>query len=285
MSKFFPCLLIIVCLTNFNPVNAQLPLPEGNLEFKCSDPILSRLQTHIVQQGETIETIADIYALSVTTIISVNPSLENNALTVGQKLAIPPFNGIRVQVPTGLQWQDIAEAYGVRQDVLFELNGCVVTPELIFIPGVNWREIARQDNNYQGFNYYPLETKPSIGLNYGWQETPQNGRFFHSGVDFLAPVGSSVFASADGIVVFVGNEPNYGFLVIINHGLGRQTRYAHLSRVNVKIEDEIQAGSLIGQVGLTGKPDIADSHLHFEVRIQTPQGWISQDPMLNLPQN
>ncbi len=84
------------------------------------------------------------------------------------------------------------------------------------------------------------------------------------------------------MVVFVGQEPKYGFLVIINHGQGKQTRYAHLSRVNVKIEDNILAGAIIGQVGQTGTPDLSESHLHFEVRIKTPQGWMSQNPLSRL---
>ncbi len=276
--------LLTTFLPYSTPINAQLPRLDNIPEFQCSEPILSRLQTHIVQTGETLETIANSYGVTVETIISLNATLQNNSLTVGQKLEIPPFNGIKVKVPTGVKWRDIAEAYGVRQDVLFELNGCVKNPDIVFIPGVNWTAITRQEKNYQGLSYHPLGQKTTVGLNYGWQEN-QGDKFFHSGVDLLAPLGSSVLAVEDGIVVFVGNEPNYGFVIIINHNGGRQTRYAHLSRVNVKIEDNVKAGNLIGQVGNTGNPDLPQSHLHFEVRIQTPQGWITQDPLLNLPQN
>jgi murein DD-endopeptidase MepM/ murein hydrolase activator NlpD len=74
-------------------------------------------------------------------------------------------------------------------------------------------------------------------------------------------------------------------LIIINHEGGRQTRYAHLSQVKVKVEEQVKAGDVIGQVGKTGNPDLVEPHLHFEVRLQTPQGWITQDPLLNLPQN
>jgi murein DD-endopeptidase MepM/ murein hydrolase activator NlpD len=160
----------------------------------------------------------------------------------------------------------------------------VKNPEIVFIPGLNWGGKIQQDKNYQGLTYYPLSEFRPVGLNYGWQQKG-NKKFFHSGVDLLTDLSNSVFAVDDGIVVFVGQEPEYGLLIVINHTNGRQTRYAHLSRVNVTIEDSVIGGSLIGQVGNSGNPDITEPHLHFEVRVQTPQGWITQDPILNLPQN
>jgi murein DD-endopeptidase MepM/ murein hydrolase activator NlpD len=85
-------------------------------------------------------------------------------------------------------------------------------------------------------------------------------------------------------VIYVGQEGAYGNLVVINHLGRRQTRYAHLSRVTVRIDQRVRAGDVIGAVGTTGQPDIIPPHLHFEVRLDTPVGWTAQDPALHLPQ-
>ena len=92
---------------------------QDNLSSVCNEPILSRLQTHRVASGETIESIASSYNLLPATLVFLN-SLEGKTLSVGEEIAIPPFNGIRVQVPTGATWKDLEGAYGIRADVLFE---------------------------------------------------------------------------------------------------------------------------------------------------------------------
>ncbi len=85
-----------------------------------------------------------------------------------------------------------------------------------------------------------------------------------------------------GIIAFVGQQGNYGNLVVINHQGGRQTRYAHLSRIAVREGQQVKVGTPLGTVGSTGSPDINPSHLHFEVRFNSPSGWVAQDPELHL---
>lgn len=280
------CLALLAWPNNLSGLISQLPRIENIPEFKCSAPILSRLERHVIRQGETVESIAEVYGLLAETLIRLNPILKQNPLPVGKEIQVPPFNGIRLEVSAGVTWQELAKAYGVRPDVLFELNGCAKTPKIVFIPGVSWHSSESRPKDYTGLSTYPLPTPAEIGLGYGWHNSPDSGtRFFHSGVDLLTPIGTSVLSAEDGIVAFVGNESNYGFLVVINHPGKRQTRYAHLSRINVKIGSEVKAGDIIGEVGNSGKPDLNASHLHFEVRYQTPQGWIAQDPELHLPQN
>ena len=280
------CLVMLVLPHNIYGLISQLPRIDHMPELKCPAPILSRLESHLIRQGETVESIANIYGLLPETLMRLNPILKQNPLPVGKEIQIPPFNGIRIQVPAGVTWQELAKAYGVRPDVLFELNGCTKIPQIVFIPGVSWHSSDSRPSDYTGLSAYPLPAPAEIGLGYGWHNLPDSGtRFFHSGVDLLAPIGTSVLAAEAGIVAYVGNESNYGFLVVINHPGGRQTRYAHLSRINVKIGSEVQAGEIIAEVGNSGKPDLNASHLHFEVRYQTPQGWIAQDPALHLPQN
>jgi murein DD-endopeptidase MepM/ murein hydrolase activator NlpD len=101
-----------------------------------------------------------------------------------------------------------------------------------------------------------------IGDGYG----PRGNRF-HAGIDFPAPTGAAVGAARSGRVVFAGwGGSGWGTLVVIAHGNGVRTRYAHLSRVAVKLGQSVGAGSTIGFVGATGTA--TGPHLHFEVVVR-----------------
>ena len=101
--------------------------------------------------------------------------------------------------------------------------------------------------------------------NYGWRIDPFNSvRTFHEGMDFMAEIGTPAHAAAGGVVVFSDFHPQYGNMLEIDHGNGLLTRYAHLSKRNVKTGDVVLSGSQIGQVGNTGRS--TGPHLHFEVR-------------------
>lgn len=255
---------------------------ETSPEWDCGEGILSRLQSHTIAQGETLPSIAAQYGLLPETLVRLNPIL-GQSFPVGQNILIPPFNGVRLEVPTGATWKDLEKAYGVRADVLFEINGCQEQPTVVFVPGVSWSptQDPRQEN-YTGLGGYPLPAIASSGMSYGWQENPATGEsIFHSGIDLLASPGTPVLAAAGGTVLFVGNEGPYGMLIVIDHGGNRQTRYAHLSRFGVEIGQSVNTGDVIGAVGVTGKPDITQPHLHFEVRYRLPIGWVAQDPMLH----
>ncbi|HEY7388088.1 MAG TPA: M23 family metallopeptidase [Bryobacteraceae bacterium] len=91
------------------------------------------------------------------------------------------------------------------------------------------------------------------------------GTEFHTGIDISAPSGTPVRATADGIVVSSGWSGGYGRLVVIDHGGGTQTYYAHLSRFYVETGQEVRGGELVGAVGATGR--VTAPHLHYEVRI------------------
>jgi murein DD-endopeptidase MepM/ murein hydrolase activator NlpD len=246
----------------------------------CPSPVLSRLKRHKIIAGETVQSIAQQYKLLPETLLRLNPILKAKTVPVGKEILIPPFNGIRIESPKGATWKDLGEAYGISSDVLFELNGCVKSPNIVFIPGTNWSSTRKKD--YIGLSGYPLPSVAPLGLKYGWQPNPiSQQRLFHSGVDLLAEVDTPVLAAERGDVVFVGQEGAYGILIVINHPGDRQTRYAHLSRVNVKMGQSVQLGDVIGAVGTTGQPDIATPHLHFEVRTKLSLGWVAQDPEIH----
>jgi murein DD-endopeptidase MepM/ murein hydrolase activator NlpD len=87
---------------------------------------------------------------------------------------------------------------------------------------------------------------------------------FHAGLDFAAPQGTPVYATADGIVKLAGNTGDgYGNHVIINHGYGYQTLYGHLFRIKARVGQKVKRGEVIGWVGSTGKS--TGPHLHYEV--------------------
>ena len=91
------------------------------------------------------------------------------------------------------------------------------------------------------------------------------GRRAHKGLDMAGPVGTPIYATADGIVGRSQWVRGYGKYIEINHGNNIQTRYGHMSRLNVKANARVKAGDLIGFMGSTGRS--TGSHLHYEVRI------------------
>jgi murein DD-endopeptidase MepM/ murein hydrolase activator NlpD len=275
-------LLLILLVSVIPPI---FNLAQTSSSQLCPTPVLSRLQHHQVVSGESLSSIAQNYNLIPETLIRLNPNLKKRSVRVGQKVLIPPFNGIRIEVPSGATWSDLATAYGIRADVLFEINGCVKIPTVVYIPGINWQigEKTRQ-KDYMGLEKYPLPFPARVGLTYGWHRNPTTRQsFFHGGIDLLAQEGTSVLAADTGKVVFAAQEGTYGFLVVVNHGDDRQTRYAHLNRFQVKIGQTVQGGDVVGLVGKTGRPDLLESHLHFEVRYKFPVGWVAQDPVTHLP--
>jgi murein DD-endopeptidase MepM/ murein hydrolase activator NlpD len=101
--------------------------------------------------------------------------------------------------------------------------------------------------------------------NYGWRIDPFTGqRAFHEGIDVMAEVGTPIYAAAGGVVIFAGKHPQYGNMVEIDHGNGLVTRYAHASKLLVKVGDLVVRGVQIAKVGKTGRA--TGAHLHFEVR-------------------
>lgn len=88
---------------------------------------------------------------------------------------------------------------------------------------------------------------------------------FHKGQDISAPTGTSVIATADGVVVTAGWQRGYGRVVYVDHGNGISTRYGHLSRIDVAVGQIIKRGEQLGLVGSSGRSTAP--HLHYEVRI------------------
>jgi len=103
-----------------------------------------------------------------------------------------------------------------------------------------------------------------LSSSFGWREHPVTGGMkFHKGVDIAMPVGREVQSARGGEVTFAGEQGAYGLTVIVDHGGGASTRYAHLSELRVKTGDVVGDGQLLGLSGRTGR--VTGAHLHFEV--------------------
>ena len=109
-------------------------------------------------------------------------------------------------------------------------------------------------NNATMTSGYGLRWHPVIG-----------GRRQHKGVDLAQPVGTPVYATADGVISKAEWFSSYGLFISVEHGGNIQTRYGHLSRLNVAAGQTVHKGDLIGYVGSTGRS--TGPHLHYEVRI------------------
>lgn len=114
--------------------------------------------------------------------------------------------------------------------------------------------------------------------NFGSRTDPFLGSVaFHAGIDFRSPSGEPVEATAPGRVVAAGPNGGYGNMVEIDHGRGLATRYAHLSKIDVDVGQEVRRGTVIGEVGSTGRS--TGPHLHYETRVNgiavNPETYLS----------
>lgn len=113
----------------------------------------------------------------------------------------------------------------------------------------------------------PVAAQPAAGVTsrYGWRPDPLNGQHrFHAGLDLRAAYGQEVRAATEGTVTFAGEKPGYGLVVVVSHGSGLETRYAHLSASDVVEGARVEAGQVIARSGSSGRA--TGPHLHFEVR-------------------
>lgn len=129
--------------------------------------------------------------------------------------------------------------------------------------------LQRLDGEVKPATYIPSGrpvAKLSMTSNFGVRSDPFNGGArMHKGIDIPGPIGTPIYATADGIVSRAGWASGYGNLVQISHGGGMETRYGHMSKLIVAANSYVRRGQLIGLMGSTGRS--TGSHLHYEVRV------------------
>ncbi|MTI48593.1 MAG: M23 family metallopeptidase [Firmicutes bacterium] len=108
-------------------------------------------------------------------------------------------------------------------------------------------------------------TKGSITSPFGYRKDPfTGGTDFHSGIDIANWYGTKVKAAGSGVVTFAGYNGSYGYVIVVKHGYGYESIYAHNRKLLVKVGDRIKKGQVISEMGSTGRS--TGPHLHFEVR-------------------
>ncbi len=165
-------------------------------------------------------------------------------------------------------------------------NGRIIAAEIINKKGTHQAIWYPKENDYytfggealkRSFLQAPLEIS-RVTSGFGSRYHPVHGYHHeHAGIDFSAPIGTHVFSSADGVVSFVGTQRGYGRIVIIEHGKGISTRYAHLSGFSqIQVGQKVNQGDLIAFVGQSGTA--TGPHLHYEYRVDE----VAKNPLLVL---
>lgn len=251
--------------------------------------------THVVQDGETLSSIAERYGLQVTTIIWENDINEKANLKPGQELRILPVDGIRHKVARGETIYTIAKKYGLEDeaeaqkivnypfneflnDETFELatGQFIVIPDGIEVAApVAQRQIAQGSRT--GATITPDAGAVTATGSFVWPASgriTQGYRFYHKALDIANRSAGPILAADSGTVVVAGwvDNSGYGNRVMVDHGNGMVTLYAHLSVVQVKVGQRVNRGDILGQMGSTGRS--TGIHLHFEVRT----GGVQQNP-------
>ena len=124
---------------------------------------------------------------------------------------------------------------------------------------------------------FPLR-QGRVSSPFGLRSDPFTGHpRFHNGIDLAAPIGTEVMAAREGVVAETGSNSLYGKYVVIAHAGSYQTVYGHLSRIDVRLNERVNSGRIIGRVGMTGRT--TGPHLHFEIRRKGK----ARDPVELLP--
>jgi murein DD-endopeptidase MepM/ murein hydrolase activator NlpD len=263
-------------------------LPEVELQRS----VRTSVTVYTVQPGDSVLGIAQKFGLEGNSLLWANPRLADNPdfLQVGQALNILPVNGALHTVAKGESLDAIAARYKVKPEVISGYIGNAITDTTslavgmqLIIPGGIKPYVARQVTAYQGTA--PANAKVGSG-NFVW---PTSGyvsqRYWegHRAIDIAGRgnaggKGAPVLAADAGYVAATQvSSTGYGRMVIIDHGNGFQTLYAHLETFYVEVGQSVARGEAIGKVGSTGNS--TGPHLHFEVI----QNGVRRNPFNYLP--
>ena len=253
--------------------------------------------TYTVQRGDSLFSIADEFGLKPETILWGNfDILEDNPhmLKTDQNLKILPVNGTYYQWDEDDHLNQIASFFKVEPQVVLEYPGnrfdlTEATPAdpgiepgaWLIIPGgkraiKDWGPPAITRSNPASARYYGpghcgAVYEGAIGIGtFVWPTTSRNISGYtydpvvHPAIDIGGQVGNAIYAVDNGVVVYAGwSDWGYGYLIVIDHGTGWQSAYAHLSAVGVGCGQSVFQGTMIGGLGSTGNS--SGPHLHFEM--------------------
>lgn len=244
--------------------------------------------TYTVREGDLFSDIAARHGMSAETLAELNPEVDPAAILEGDVVTISkavPLMSIRT---TEIVAEEVMIEHNVEYvysssywegDSFVTTKGSdgakIVTSELVYVDGeLQETTVLSEEVTVEPVTevitlgtrnfILPFPGYKQITSTFGWRT--YNGRADnHTGLDFAGAYGSRVIASYSGTVVHASWKGNYGNCVIIDHGNGYKTLYAHNSRLAVKVGDYVEQGDTIAYVGSTGKS--SGPHCHFEIII------------------
>jgi murein DD-endopeptidase MepM/ murein hydrolase activator NlpD len=244
--------------------------------------------TYVVEFGDTVSDIALGFGLAPETVMWSNPSLGDNPdlLRVGQELVILPVDGVYHQVGEEDTIEGIATTYKVEPGGIINYSLNELDPDeptiqqgqWLIVPGGTKPYVPRTVTAYSG----PVSEDATKGTGiFGWPASGSITQGYwaaHPGLDIAGWLGAPITASDSGHVVAAGwDDTGYGYFVVVDHGNGFQTLYAHLQAYYKDAGDDVAKGETIAEMGSTGNS--TGPHLHFEIR----QGTIQRNPYGFLP--
>ncbi len=259
---------------------------DGSLALSADfKPVSDQISLYTVREGDTVSGIAAMYDVTPNTIRSANDIGQNESIKPGQVIVVLPVTGLRYTTKKGDTLASIAKAAGVdateiatfnglSTDQVLALNTTIIIPDAdsAFGPGHNdtSKDTSKNTKLAKNANKKTTKTVKKVGGS-GYYACPINairtqGVHGHNGVDYAAPVGTSIIAAADGEVMIsrTGWNGGYGTYIVIKHANGTQTLYAHMSQLNVNPGEKVVKGQVIGKMGNTGQS--TGPHVHFEIR-------------------
>lgn len=234
------------------------------------------VQAYEVVRGDTLSEIAAAFGLQTETLLWANDLSDADLLSIGQRLRIPPVDGVIHQVQEGDTLESLAAKYKVEPSAiqgyaangLKEAGSLVVGSELI-IPGGEKEERWRPRPAVRGVTRPQViasSAAPPSAAGFAWPTYGPIFQYFsgyHPGIDISPPYGTPVYAAASGRVVETPRTRDFGLYVLVDHGDGFRTMYSHLSGFAVEPGEGVERGELLGWVGTSG---IATGpHLDFRI--------------------
>ena len=242
--------------------------------------------SYTVENGDTISSIANKFKISINTILWSNNLTAYSLIRPGNKLTILPVSGTVYTVKSGDTIGQIARQFGVEEDDIYKYNNIsrgLKIGKTIIIPGgkkmaepapettLAKNSIVTKTHNAVAVIEKLVNPKqaPESGTRLLWptegHRITQYYSWRHTAIDIANHVGTPLYAADDGTVIFAGWSNGYGNNVVIDHGGGMKTRYAHASRLFVKVGQSVDRGEEIAAMGSTGWS--TGPHIHFEVMI------------------
>jgi murein DD-endopeptidase MepM/ murein hydrolase activator NlpD len=238
------------------------------------------ISEYTVKGGDSIGRIAAEFGVSVATILHENKLSETDYIKPGQTLKILPTTGLKHEVKDGETLDAISKKYQVNLEIILEYNGIEIPDdihpgEVIIIPDGKIELPKTQATRIASYSLVDVQrasvpTEFTGGAEFMWPLSTRNVTQYywsrHRALDISNGQRPQYWASEAGVVELSGWQGAYGLTIIVNHGNGFQTRYAHSSELYVAAGDRVERGQIIGRVGNTGRVyGATGNHIHFEL--------------------